>query len=100
MATSDYTHGEMNIDSQASTYASFMRAGMWGAIIILLMLAYATFTLSIGMHWLVALSICAGSGIALGLFMGLGGAWVATIIGLAGLALFIQVLVEIGRMLV
>lgn len=97
MAASDYTRGEMNIDAQKSMYVGTMKAGAWGAIITLLGLAYATFTLSMGMPWLVALVICAGAGVVIGLGMGFGGAWVATIVGLSGLALFIQLLIEVFK---
>jgi len=99
MAASDYTHGEMNVDSQSKTFSGVMRASAWGAILTLLVLAYATFTLSVGMPWLVALAITAGGGIAIGLFMGFGGAWVATIVGLSGLALFVQVLIALFGLL-
>lgn len=92
MAASDYTHGEMNVDVQDKMFSGVMKAGAWGAIITLLGLAYSTFVLSIGMPWLVALAITAGAGIAIGLGMGFGGAWVATIVGLSGVAIFIQVL--------
>lgn len=93
MASSDYKHGEMSVDSQASMYAGFMKSGLWGALIIILGLGYATFILSIGMHWMVALALCAGAGIGIGLFMNMGGAWIATMIVLSGLAVFIQILV-------
>jgi hypothetical protein len=93
MASSDYKHGEMSVDSQASMYAGFMKAGMWGALIIMLLLGYSTFTLSIGMHWMVALALCAGAGIGIGMFMNMGGAWIATVIVLSGLAVFIQILI-------
>ncbi len=100
MAASDYTRGEMDVESQKKMYSGVMKAGAWGAIITLLMLAHSTFTLSMGMHWLVSLAITAGAGIAIGLGMGFGGAWVATIIVLSGVALLIQLLVTIGQMLV
>ena len=93
MAANDYTRGEMNIDAQKSMYAGTMKAGAWGAIITILMLGHATFTLSMGMNWLVSLVICAGGGIVIGLGMGFGGAWIATIIALSGLALFVQLLI-------
>ncbi|MEO1553714.1 MAG: aa3-type cytochrome c oxidase subunit IV [Pseudomonadota bacterium] len=93
MAASDYTRGEMEIEAQKGMYVGTMKAGAWGAIITLLMLGYATFTLSIGMPWLVALVVCAGAGIVIGLGMGFGGAWVATIVALSGLALFVQLLI-------
>lgn len=95
MAESNYTHGEMNVDAQRNMYGSFMRAGAWGSVILLIALAYMTFTLSIGMNWLVALILSAGAGIAIGMFMGFGGAWIATIVALAGLALFIQLLITL-----
>lgn len=98
MAASDYTRGEMNVDAQESMYVGTMKAGAWGAIITLLMLAHATFTLSIGMPWLVSLVICAGAGVVIGLGMGFGGAWVATIVGLSGLALFVQLLIFIFQL--
>lgn len=95
MAASDYTRGEMDIEAQKSMYVGTMKAGAWGAIITLLMLAYATFTLSMGMPWLVALVVCAGAGVVIGLGMGFGGAWVATIVALSGLALFVQLLIAV-----
>ena len=98
MAAGDYTHGEMNVDAQKSMFEGTMKAGAWGAIITLLMLAYATFTLSMGMPWLVALVICAGAGVAIGLGMGFGGAWVATVVALSMLALFIQLLIVVFSM--
>ncbi len=98
MAAGDYTRGEMNIDAQKSMYVGTMKAGAWGAIITLLMLAYATFTLSMGMPWLVALVLCAGAGVVIGLGMGFGGAWVATVVALSGLALFVQLLIVLFQL--
>jgi hypothetical protein len=98
MATNDYTRGEMNVDAQKSMYEGTMKAGTWGAIITLLMLAYATFTLSIGMPWLVALTLCAGAGIVIGLGLGYGGAWIATIVALSVLALFVQLLIALFQL--
>ena len=98
MAASDYTRGEMNVDAQKGMYEGTMRAGAWGALITLLMIAYATFTLSIGMSWLIALVLCAGGGIVIGLGMGWGGAWVATMIGLSGLALVVQLLIALFQL--
>lgn len=93
MASSEYTRGEMEIESQENMYAGTMKAGAWGAIITLLIVAYSTFTLSIGMNWLVALALCAGGGIVIGLGIGFGGAWVATMIALSGLAVIVQLLI-------
>ncbi|MAN72599.1 MAG: aa3-type cytochrome c oxidase subunit IV [Henriciella sp.] len=98
MASSEYTRGEMEIESQSKMYSAFMKAGMWGAVILLISVGYMVFTLSVGMNWLVALILCAGAGLAIGVGMGFGGAWIATIIGLAGLALIIQLLVTLFSM--
>ena len=75
MAAGEYTRGEMNIDAQKGMYEGTMKAGTWGAIITLLGLAYATFILSMGMPWMVALVVCAGAGIVMGLGLGFGGAY-------------------------
>ncbi len=99
MASNNYTRGEMEIESQKAMYASTMKAGAWGAIITILIVAYSTFTLSMGMQWLVALALCAGAGVVLGLGMGFGGAWIATIIALSGLAIFVQILIVLTQML-
>ncbi|MEM1146352.1 MAG: aa3-type cytochrome c oxidase subunit IV [Pseudomonadota bacterium] len=95
MATSDYSRGEMDIEAQKSMFEGTMKAGAWGAIITLLMIGYATFTLSLGMPWLVALVICAGAGVVIGLGMGFGGAWIATMVVLSGLAIFVQILIAL-----
>ena len=99
MASNDYTRGEMKIESQKAMFDGTMKAGAWGAIITLLIVAYSTFTLSIGMQWIVALALCAGAGVVIGLGMGFGGAWIATMIALSGLAIFVQVLIILFQML-
>lgn len=98
MASSEYTRGEMEIEAQSKMYLGFMKASMWGALILLLAVGYMVFTLSVGMNWLVALILCAGAGIAIGVGMSLGGAWIATVIGLAGLALVVQLLITLFSM--
>ena len=98
MASSEYTRGEMEIEAQSKMYSGFMKASMWGALILLLAVGYMVFTLSVGMNWLVALILCAGAGIAIGVGMSLGGAWIATVIGLAGLAMVVQLLITLFSM--
>lgn len=99
MAANDYTRGEMDINAQSSMYKGFMTAGMWGTLITLMIVGYATFTLSIGMNWMVALVLCAGGGIGAGLFLGFGGAWIASVIALSGLAVVVQVLIMVAKAL-
>ncbi len=98
MASSEYHRGEMDISAQSNMYSSFMKASTWGALILLISVGYMVFTLSVGLNWLVSLIICAGAGLAIGVGMGFGGAWIATVIGLAGLALVIQLLVTLFSM--
>ena len=99
MAESNYTHGEMKIDAQSKMYSGFMKASPWGSLILLISVGYMVFTLSMGMNWLVALALMAGTGIAIGVGMGFGGAWIATVIGLTGLALFIQLIIALVSMM-
>ena len=100
MAPSDYTRGEMDISDQSSTWKGFMAATLWGSAITCLILAYVTFTLALGMNWMVALVVCAGAGLIGGLLMGMGGAWIATVIGLSALAVIVQITIFIAQALI
>lgn len=100
MASSEYTHGEMKIDAQSKMYSGFMKASAWGSVILLISVGYMVFTLSMGMNWLVSLVLCAGAGIAIGAIMGMGGAWIATVVALAGLAIFVQLLIFLFSMVI
>lgn len=100
MADSNYVRGEMNIAGQKSTWDGFMKAGVWGGFATLLIVAYLTFTLAIGMNWLVSLVLVTGVGLVGGLAMGMGGAWIAVIIGLAALAVFVQIIITLFGMIV
>lgn len=90
MATTDYQHGEMDIQGQTDTWNGFLVASTWSGLIIILSVAHATFAVAIGMDWMVSLGICAVIGFAAGFFMDLGGRWMATMVGLIVLALIIQ----------
>lgn len=96
MASSDYTRGEMPVESQKSMYEGFMKAGMWGAVILLMGIGYSVLTLSLDMNWMISLVLSAGFGLVVGLFMGFGTAWVATVVVLAAIAVFVQILVMLG----
>lgn len=93
MAGSDYVHGEMEISEQTRTWEGFLNFTLWGSGLIILILTYASLTVAMGMHWIVALGICAIVGIAGGLFMRMGGAWTATVIAMSGLAVFVQLII-------
>lgn len=100
MADSNYVRGEMNIAGQKNTWDGFMKAGVWGGFATLLIVAYLTFTLAIGINWLVSLVLVAGVGLVGGLAMGMGGAWIAVVIGLAALAVFVQIIITLFGMIV
>lgn len=99
MASNDYVRGEMPIESQKSMYDGFMKAGMWGAVILLMGVGYSVLTLSLGLNWLVSLVLTAGFGVAVGVVMGFGTAWIATVVVLAAIAVFIQILIFLGAAL-
>ncbi len=95
----DYVRGEMDISTQESTWTGFMKVTQWTSFILVLILAYAIFTITMGMHWVVALGLLAAFGIVGGLLMGMGTAWVATVIGLGALAVFIQIIIMVSKAL-
>lgn len=90
MATSEYQHGEMDIQDQTNTWSGFLTASTWGGLIIILTVAYATFAIAIGMNWMIALGLCAIIGLAAGMLLNMGGRWLATLAGLVVLALIVQ----------
>lgn len=95
MADSDYIHGEMEISEQARTWSGFVNFTLWGSGFVILAVAYASLTIAMGMHWMVALALCAIGGVAGGTFMKMGGAWIAAVVGLSALAVFIQLIIYI-----
>ena len=92
-----YVRGEMDISSQESTWHGFMKVTLWSCMIIMLVLAYATFTITMGMHWMVAIGLLAVVGLAGGLLMGMGSAWIGTVIGLSVLAIVLQLIIMFSK---
>ena len=95
MADTNYVHGEMEIAEQERTWQGFMTATLWGSFIITLVVAYATFALALGLHWMVALGLCVLIGVGGGLAMGIGGTWIATVLGLTALAVIVQIIIAV-----
>jgi len=91
MAGSDYIRGEMDIAEQTRTWDGFIKGTLWGSFIIILLVAYSTFTVALGMNWAVALGLCAALGIVGGLALNMGSAWIATVVILSALAVILQV---------
>ena len=96
MSATDYTHGEMDVREQAQTWSAFTKFAMWASVLTLLTIGYAVFTVAIGLNWMVALVLLAGAAIVGGLVMGMGGGWVAAVVGLSAIAVFVQVCIWIA----
>lgn len=96
MASADFTRGQMDIREQQRTWSGFLRGSLWGSLILMLVLAYLTFTLAIGLNWFISLVIVAGLGLVAGVALGMGGAWIATVVALSALAVFVQAVIALA----
>jgi hypothetical protein len=94
-----HTDAYMDMSARRGMWKAFGHFTAWGSMLVILVVGYATFTLTMHIPWIGALIGFSAFGIAAGLLMGMGGAWVATVIGLGVLALFIQVLIWLGSLL-
>jgi hypothetical protein len=94
-----HTDAYMDMNARRGMWKAFGHFSAWGSMLVILVVGYATFTLTMGIPWIGALIGFSAFGIAAGLLMGMGGAWVATVIGLGVLAVFIQVLIWLGSLL-
>lgn len=93
MAASEYHRGEMDITDQQQTWNGFITGVVWGGLIIVMALGYATLAVAIGLNWMVSLGLMAIAGIVAGLVLKLGGRWMATVVLLILLALFVQFMI-------
>ena len=89
----NYVRGEMDITTQESTWTGFMKVAQWFSFGLILVLAYAVFTLTMGINWMIALGLMVVAGIVGGLLMGMGSAWLVTVIGLAILGVVLQLII-------
>ncbi len=94
-----HTDAYMDMSSRRGMWTGFGHFTAWGSMLVVLVIGYAIFTLTMGIPWIGALIGFAVFGIAVGMLMGMGGAWIATVIGLCVLAVFIQVLIWLGSLL-
>ncbi len=94
-----HTPAYMDMGARRGMWKAFGVFAAWGSLLILIVVGYATFTLTMGIPWIGALIGFAVFGIAAGLLMNMGGAWIATVIGLSVLAVFIQLLIWLGGLL-
>ncbi|MAP93901.1 MAG: aa3-type cytochrome c oxidase subunit IV [Ponticaulis sp.] len=93
----EYVRGEMNIDTQKATWEGFMTVAKWSGVMLILAVAYATFTLTMGMNWMIALGILAITGFVLGLVMELGSGWNVAIVSLVVIAVVLQLIIMFAQ---
>jgi len=93
MATHEYHHGEMDIQDQKATWNGFITGSVWGGLITILIVGHATLALAIGMNWAISLGLMAITGFAAGMFLNLGGRWMATVVVMIVLALIVQAMI-------
>jgi hypothetical protein len=94
-----HTDAYMDMSARRGMFSGFGHLTAWGSLLVILVVGYATFTITMHVPWIAAMIGLAVFGIAAGLLMNLGGAWVATVIGLCVLAVFLEVLIWLGSAL-
>ncbi len=94
-----HTPAYMDMAARRGMWKGFGVFSAWGSLLMLLIIGYATFTLTMGVPWIGALIGFAAFGVIAGLLMKLGGAWIATVVGLCVVAVFLQGLIWLGSAL-
>jgi len=93
MAANEYHRGDMDISVQKATWDGFMVGSIWGSLLIIMTVGYATLAVAIGMNWMVSLALMAIVGVVAGLVMNLGGRWMATVVLMVILAVIVQLFI-------
>jgi hypothetical protein len=91
-----HTDAYMDMAARRGMADAFGHIITWGSLLILMVVGYATFTLTMHVVWIAALIGFAVFGVLAGLVMKMGGAWQATVVGLVVLALIVQGFVTLG----
>jgi len=94
-----HTDAYMDMASRRAGWSGFGKLTAWICLLILVVVGYATFTLTMHVPWIGAMIGFAVFGIVAGMLMNLGGAWIATVVGLCVLGVFIQILIWLGSAL-
>ncbi|MDZ4759923.1 MAG: aa3-type cytochrome c oxidase subunit IV [Alphaproteobacteria bacterium] len=95
-----HTDAYMDMAARRSMWKAFGVNIQWQSMLILIVVGYATFTITMGVPWIGAMIGFAAFGIIGGLLMNMGGAWVATVIGLCVLGIIVQALIWLGSALI
>lgn len=94
-----HTDAYMDMAARRGMWHAFGVFTMWGSMLLILTIGYATFVVAMSVPWIAALIGFAVFGIAAGLLMNMGGAWIATVVGLCVVAVFVEILVWLGSAL-
>jgi hypothetical protein len=98
--TTDYVRGEMNVEGQTATYKWFVTATAWSSVLLMAILGYAIFTITMGVHWMVALPLFVILSVIAGMVLNLGAGFMLAVAGMVFLALFVQFLIFLGGALI
>jgi hypothetical protein len=79
----DYHHGDMPIADQKATWRGFMTVTQWGSVLTAMLLLQITLHFAAGLSWWPALAGSTILGLAAGLLLNMGSAWIATCVGWA-----------------
>jgi hypothetical protein len=94
-----HTDAYMDMAARRGMANAFGHLITWVSMLILLIIGYAVFTLTMHVPWIAALIGFTIFGVLAGLLMNMGGAWLATVVGLFVLALVVQGLIALGSAL-
>jgi hypothetical protein len=94
-----HTDAYMDMKARRAMWRWFGTMTQWCSLLILIVVGYATFTLTMGVPWIGALIGFAVFGILAGLAMNMGGAWITTVVGLCVLGVIVQALIWLGSAL-
>ena len=94
-----HTDAYMDMAAKRGMADAFGHMVTWSCMLLVLIVGYATFTLTMHVPWIGALLAFAVVGVVGGLVLKMGGAWQATVVGLVVLALIIQGLIALGTAL-
>ena len=94
-----HTDAYMDMALRRSTFSGFFHLVLWTCMLLLIVVGYATFTLTMHVPWIGAMIGFALFGVLVGLALNMGGAWIATVVGLCVLGVIIQVLIWLASAL-
>ncbi|MEZ5938341.1 MAG: aa3-type cytochrome c oxidase subunit IV [Hyphomonadaceae bacterium] len=94
-----HTDAYMDMSAHRAMWKAFGMFATWGSLLLMLVLGYAVFTITMNVPWLGAMIGLAVFGILAGMVMKLGNAWIATVAGLCVLGLIIEGFIALGSAL-